>query len=56
MVRQINRWGIMDTTGKLLTAPTYYYLSYMGEGLYAAAVRTVRFPRWMRAAVCLTAR
>lgn len=36
MVRQINRWGIMDTTGKLLTAPTYYYLSYMGEGLYAA--------------------
>ncbi len=36
MVRQINRWGIMDTTGKLLTPPTYYYLSYMGEGLYAA--------------------
>ncbi len=36
MVRQINRWGIMDTKGKLLTAPTYYYLSYMGEGLYAA--------------------
>ena len=36
MVRQINRWGIMDTTGKLLTTPTYYYLSYMGEGLYAA--------------------
>ena len=26
----------MDVTGRLLTAPTYYYLSYMGEGLYAA--------------------
>lgn len=36
MVRQVNRWGLMDTTGKLLTEPTYYYLSYMGEGLYAA--------------------
>ena len=36
MVRQVNRWGIMDTTGRLLTAPTYYYLSCMGEGLYAA--------------------
>lgn len=36
MVRQANRWGMMDTSGKLLTEPTYYYLSYMGEGLYAA--------------------
>lgn len=36
MVRQVNRWGLMDTTGRLLTEPTYYYLSYMGEGLYAA--------------------
>ena len=36
MVRQINRWGMIDTNGKLLTEPTYYYLSYMGEGLYAA--------------------
>ena len=36
MVRQVNRWGLMDTAGKLLTEPTYYYLSYMGEGLYAA--------------------
>ena len=36
MVRQINRWGIIDTKAKLLTNPTYYYLSYMGEGLYAA--------------------
>lgn len=36
MVRQVNRWGLMDTTGHLLTEPTYYYLSYMGEGLYAA--------------------
>lgn len=36
MVRQANRWGLMDTTGKLLTPPTYYYLSYMGDGLYAA--------------------
>ena len=36
MVRQVNRWGLMDTAGKYLTEPTYYYLSYMGEGLYAA--------------------
>lgn len=36
MVQQVNRWGLMNTTGKLLTEPTYYYLSYMGEGLYAA--------------------
>lgn len=36
MVQQVNRWGLMDTNGRLLTAPTYYYLSYMGEGLYAA--------------------
>ena len=36
MVRQVNRWGLIDTTGKMLTEPTYYYLSYMGEGLYAA--------------------
>lgn len=36
MVQQVNRWGLMDTTGRLLTEPTYYYLSYMGGGLYAA--------------------
>ena len=36
MVQQVNRWGLMDTTGRWLTEPTYYYLSYMGEGLYAA--------------------
>ena len=36
MVRQINRWGMIDVNGKLKTEPTYYYLSYMGEGLYAA--------------------
>ena len=36
MVRQINRWGLIGTNGKLLTAPAYYYLSYMGDGLYAA--------------------
>ncbi|MDY3617402.1 S-layer homology domain-containing protein [Agathobaculum sp.] len=36
MVRQVNRWGIMDTAGRMRTEPTYYYLSYMGDGLYAA--------------------
>ena len=36
MVRQLNRWGTMNAEGRLLIAPTYYYLSYMGEGLYAA--------------------
>lgn len=36
MVREGNRWGMINTAGKLLTEPTYYYLSYMGEGLYAA--------------------
>lgn len=36
MVREGNRWGMINTSGKLLTEPTYYYLSYMGEGLYAA--------------------
>ena len=36
MARQVNRWGLMDTSGSWLTEPTYYYLSYMGEGLYAA--------------------
>lgn len=36
MVREGNLWGTIDTSGKLLTEPTYYYLSYMGEGLYAA--------------------
>ena len=36
MVRQVNRWGLINTAGKYLTEPTYYYLSYMGEGLYAA--------------------
>ena len=36
MVREGNRWGLINTEGKLLTEPTYYYLSYMGEGLYAA--------------------
>ena len=36
MVRQLNRWGMIQWDGKLLTSPTYYYLSYMGDGLYAA--------------------
>lgn len=36
MVQSVNRWGLMDTTGKFLIEPTYYYLTYMGEGLYAA--------------------
>lgn len=36
MVRQANRWGLISTAGRLLTEPSYYYLSYMGEGLYAA--------------------
>lgn len=36
MVRQVNRWGLINTAGRLLTPPTYYYLGYMGEGLYAA--------------------
>lgn len=36
MVRQINRWGLIDENGRVLTKPAYYYLSYMGEGLYAA--------------------
>lgn len=36
MVREGNRWGMINTSGKLLTEPTYYYLSYMGDGLYAA--------------------
>ncbi len=36
MVRQINRWGLIDLSGRLLIKPSYYYLSYMGEGLYAA--------------------
>lgn len=36
MVREGNLWGTIDTFGKLLIQPTYYYLSYMGEGLYAA--------------------
>lgn len=36
MVQQVNRWGLIDTTGRQLIAPTYYYLSYMGDGLYAS--------------------
>ncbi|MFR4414104.1 MAG: hypothetical protein ACLT4C_01830 [Butyricicoccus sp.] len=53
MVRQINRWGIMDTTGKLLTAPTYYYLSWARA---CSGPQRGRFGfAWMRAAACLTA-
>lgn len=36
MVRLLNRWGLIDVDGDEHTKPTYYYLSYMGDGLYAA--------------------
>lgn len=36
MARQASLWGLIDTTGRVRTAPAYHYLSYMGEGLYAA--------------------
>lgn len=36
MVRVMKRWGLIDLSGKERTHPVYYYLSYMGDGLYAA--------------------
>lgn len=36
MVRSGSLWGLISTGGKYLTPPKYYYLSYLGEGLYAA--------------------
>lgn len=36
MARQASLWGLIDTTGRVHTAPSYHYLSYMGGGLYAA--------------------
>lgn len=36
MARQSNLWGIIDKTGRFHTTPQYHYLSYMGDGLYAA--------------------
>lgn len=36
MARQSNRWGIIDRSGHFHTQPIYHYLSYMGDGVYAA--------------------
>ncbi|MGE4548260.1 MAG: S-layer homology domain-containing protein [Intestinibacillus sp.] len=36
MAKQGNIWGILTPKGKLSVVPEYYYLSYMGEGVYAA--------------------
>jgi len=36
MAKENGLWGIINRQGKYLTQPTYHYLSYMGEGLYAA--------------------
>lgn len=36
MVKQGNKWGIISAKGRLTVEPQYYYLSYMGEGMYAA--------------------
>ena len=56
MVRQVNRWGLMDVTGRLLTAPTYYYLSTWARGCTPPAARTARPPQWTRTATSPTAR
>ncbi len=36
MAKEGSLWGIINTQGKYLTQPSYHYLSYLGEGLYAA--------------------
>jgi len=36
MAKENGLWGIINTSGRWLTPPSYYYLSYMGDGLYAA--------------------
>ena len=36
MVRRNNRWGVMNLDGVVTLPLTYNYLSYMGEGVYAA--------------------
>lgn len=36
MAKENGLWGIINKQGKYLTQPTYHYLSYMGEDLYAA--------------------
>lgn len=36
MAEQGNKWGILTPKGKLSVVPQYYYLSYMGDGVYAA--------------------
>lgn len=36
MAKQGNLWGILTPKGNLSVVPEYYYLSYMGEGVYAA--------------------
>ncbi len=36
MVKEGSLWGLISYKGKYLTKPTYYYFSYLGEGLYAA--------------------
>lgn len=34
MIRVGTNWGLMDTTGTEVLAPTYPYMSYLGSGLY----------------------
>lgn len=34
MMRVDTNWGLIDTSGKEVLAPTYPYMSYMGSGLY----------------------
>lgn len=36
MVKQGNKWGIITPKENVSVEPQYYYLSYMGEGVYAA--------------------
>lgn len=36
LVQRNNKWGILTPNGKESIAPQYYYLTYMGEGAYAA--------------------
>lgn len=35
MMRVDTNWGLLDTSGKEVLAPTYPYMSYLGSGLYA---------------------
>jgi hypothetical protein len=36
MIRQGTLWGLLSTWGNEMVTPTYPYLTYMGEGIYAA--------------------